>query len=82
MENTEFQVFEKKKLGILTRMIGTVLKISLSLVDYINKQLFISHRPKKVVHNYCKRQAQRSRWVGAAASIPSITPMTFATLRP
>ena len=69
----------EKKLGNTELMIGTdVLKITLSLVRYINKQLFISHRPKKVVHNYCKRQAQRSRWVGAAASIPSITPMTLA----
>ena len=49
-------------------MIGTdVLKITLSLVRYINKHHFLPTKGKKVVHEWCESVA---RWVMSVSEYP------------
>ena len=63
----------EKKLGNPELMIGTdVLKITLSLVRYINKHPFPTLKEKKVVHKGCGERS--GRWVMSAANIPSVNP--------
>ena len=60
----------EKKLGNTELMIGTdVLKITLSLVRYINKHHFLPTKGKKVVHEWCESVAG---WVMSGASNPSV----------
>lgn len=58
----------EKKLGNPELMIGTdVLKITLSLVRYINKHHYLPTKGKKVVHEWCESVA---RWVMSVSEYP------------
>ena len=58
----------EKKLGNPELMIGTdVLKITLSLVRYINKHQYLPTKGKKVVHGWCESVA---RWVMSVSEYP------------
>ena len=59
----------EKKLGNPELMIGTdVLKITLSLVRYINKHHYLTTKGKKVVHEWCEERS--GRWVMSGSEYP------------
>lgn len=58
----------EKKLGNTELMMGTdVLKITLSLVLYINKHHYLPTKGKKVVYEWCESVA---RWVMSVSEYP------------